>query len=878
MKGSESLDGKVCMVTGATSGHGKALARGIADLGAEVVLLGRDSRRCHVVQRQIEQGCGRRPRILVCDLASRRDIERAAAEFLSWDMPLHVLVNNAGLVNSKRRLTIDGLEETFAVNYLAAFQLSLLLLERLRNSEPAKIINVASDMHKIVTLDLDNLGLSHGYSWWKAYSSSKLALVYFTHELAQRLQGEGVSVFAVDPGPLASNIAMNNDGLLVGLAGLMIRRLFPSPERAAKTALFLAAASGLAGQSGGYFKYKKQRRPRTSSRDPLLGRKLWQLSARLTGVDMPRLTKESIGGHDYRLIRSATAERKGGFMADRTVQPGTDFIRAIISADIESDKHGGRVQTRFPPEPNGYLHIGHAKSICLNFGVAAEFGGKCNLRFDDTNPSKEDVEYTDSIREDVRWLGFDWENREYYASDYFEKLYEFALRLVKKGLAYVCDLSAEEIRAYRGTLTEPGRNSPFRERPVEENLDLFRRMKAGEFEDGSRVLRAKIDMASPNIVMRDPTLYRIRRETHQRTGDSWCIYPMYDFAHCLSDAIEDVTHSLCTLEFENNRELYDWIVDAVEPPGKPRQIEFARLNLSYTVLSKRKLLQLVESGKVSGWDDPRMPTLCGLRRRGYTPESIRKFCERIGLAKRDSMVDVALLEYSIRDDLNYSAARRMCVLRPLKVVIDNYPEGKIEEFEAPNLPDDPEKMGSRKIPFSREIFIERTDFMQDPPRKFFRLAPGREVRLRWAYFIKCERVVTDEQTGEVIELHCSYDPASRGGNSPDGRKVKGTIHWVSAGQAITAKVRLYDRLFMTERPGSANGSFTDDINPDSLEVLDDCRVEPSLASAQPASRCQFERQGYFILDPADSRPDRPVFNRIVPLRDSWAKLLKKGKA
>ncbi|MBW1811238.1 MAG: glutamine--tRNA ligase/YqeY domain fusion protein, partial [Deltaproteobacteria bacterium] len=544
-----------------------------------------------------------------------------------------------------------------------------------------------------------------------------------------------------------------------------------------------------------------------------------------------------------------------------------------------NNKNDGRVMTRFPPEPNGYLHIGHAKSICLNFGIAQDYhGGMCNLRFDDTNPTKEDVEYTDSIKADVRWLGFDWDDREYYASDYFEQLYQFAIKLIEKGKAYVCDLSAEQIREYRGTLTKPGKDSPYRNRSIEENLDLFKRMRAGELEDGSRVLRAKIDMALPNIVMRDPTLYRIRKEKHHRTGDSWCIYPMYDLAHCTSDSIEKITHSLCTLEFENNRALYDWILDELEVDYHPQQIEFARLNITFTVLSKRMLLRLVEDGLVNGWSDPRMPTLSGFRRRGYTPESIRNFCERVGVAKKDSTVDVALLEYSIRDDLNTKAPRVMGVLKPLKVIIDNYPENQTEEFEAPNLPDDPEKMGYRQVSFSREIYIERSDFMEDPPKKFFRLGPGREVRLRWAYFIKCERVVKDEKTGEIIELHCNYDPATRGGDSPDGRKVKGTIHWVSAVDCVTAEVRLYDRLFNVEKPGSGKGrDFIDDLNPDSLAQLFECKLERSLADAEAGQRYQFERQGYFCVDSQDSKKEKLVFNRIVPLRDSWAKIVKRQK-
>ena len=550
-----------------------------------------------------------------------------------------------------------------------------------------------------------------------------------------------------------------------------------------------------------------------------------------------------------------------------------DFIREIIAADIASDKHGGKVITRFPPEPNGYLHIGHAKSIVLNFGVAAENRGRCHLRFDDTNPTKEDVEYTESIQEDVRWLGYDWGEHLYYASDYFDTLCEFAIRLIRKGKAYVCDLSADEIREYRGTLKKPGKNSPYRERPVEENLDLFARMKAGEFPDGSRTLRAKIDMASPNLTMRDPTIYRIRKVPHHRTGDKWCIYPMYDFTHCLSDAIEGITHSLCTLEFENNRPLYDWFVKEVDPPWHPNQFEFARLNLSFTVMSKRKLLELVEQGHVSGWDDPRMPTLTGMRRRGYTPEAIRAFCEKIGVAKKDSMVDVALLEHAIRDDLNQKVKRVMCVLRPLKVVIENYPEGQTEELEAPYFPDDPPRMGSRKVPFSREVYIEREDFMEEPFKKFFRLAPGREVRLRWAYIIKCQSVVKDEK-GEITEVRCTYDPDTKSGGPAADRKVKGTLHWVSAPHSIEVEARLYDRLFTVQNPLGKKEDFKNFLNPDSLETLS-ARIEPN---AQTGDRVQFERQGYFFVDPKDSASEKPVFNRIVPLRDKWAKLVKAGKA
>ncbi|MDQ7838928.1 MAG: glutamine--tRNA ligase/YqeY domain fusion protein [Thermodesulfobacteriota bacterium] len=557
-------------------------------------------------------------------------------------------------------------------------------------------------------------------------------------------------------------------------------------------------------------------------------------------------------------------------------KPTSNFIRNIIEEDLKANKNQGRVHTRFPPEPNGYLHIGHAKSICLNFGLAAEYKGLCNLRFDDTNPTKEEVEYVESIKADVRWLGFDWGDRLFYASDYFEQLYRYAVQLITAGKAYVCDLSPEDIREYRGTLTAPGKDSPYRTRPVEENLDLFERMRAGEFEDGSRVLRAKIDMASGNLNMRDPVMYRILRAAHHRTGDKWRIYPMYDFAHCFSDSIEGITHSICTLEFEDHRPLYDWFLDQ-SGVHHPQQIEFARLNLSYTVLSKRKLVQLVEGGYVTGWDDPRMPTLAGLRRRGYTPESIQDFCERIGVAKRDSIVDMALLEHCLREDLNKRAPRVMGVLRPLRVVIDNYPEGRVEELEAVNNPEDP-GMGSRRVPFSRVLYIEQEDFREDPPKKFYRLAPGREVRLRYAYFITCVGVVKDEQTGEVVELHCTYDPETRGGDSPDGRKVKATLHWVSAAHALEAEVRLYDHLFVKATPGEDKdgADFKTYLNPDSLETLTSCRVEPSLANAAPGSRYQFERQGYFCVDP-DSSHEKLVFNRTVPLRDSWAKVEKAQK-
>ena len=553
-----------------------------------------------------------------------------------------------------------------------------------------------------------------------------------------------------------------------------------------------------------------------------------------------------------------------------------DFIREIVTRDIETGKWDGRVQTRFPPEPNGYLHIGHAKSICLNFGIANEFGGKCNLRFDDTNPVKEEQEYIDSIKEDVRWLGFDWEDRELYGSDYFEQFYEWAVQLVRAGKAYVCDLSAEEVRRYRGTLTEPGKESPHRNRPVEENLDLFQRMRAGEFPDGSRTLRAKIDMAHPNLNMRDPVMYRILHASHPHTGDAWCIYPMYDWAHGQEDSIERITHSICTLEFENHRPLYDWFLDQLGI-YHPQQIEFARLNLTYTVMSKRKLLGLVKDGHVRGWDDPRMPTICGFRRRGYTPESIRSFCDRIGVAKFNSTIDFGLLEHHLREDLNKRAPRVMAVLHPLRVVIENYPEDQVEEMEAVNNPEDA-AMGTRKVPFSRVLYIEREDFMEDPPRKFYRLAPGREVRLRYAYFVTCTDVVKDE-AGEIVELHCTYDPATRGGDAPDGRKVKSTLHWVSAAHALEAEVRLYDHLFAKENPSEVEEgeNFMSNLNPNALETLPSCWVEPSLAGAAPGSRCQFERLGYFCVDP-DSSDAKLVFNRTVTLRDTWAKIQKAGKA
>ena len=562
-------------------------------------------------------------------------------------------------------------------------------------------------------------------------------------------------------------------------------------------------------------------------------------------------------------------------MAQTNSTPPSDFIREIIDEHLRINRFQGRVATRFPPEPNGYLHIGHAKSVCLNFGIAAQYGGTCNLRMDDTDPTGESQEYVDSIIRDVRWLGFDWEDRLYYASDYYEQLYQFAVQLIKMGKAYVCSLSANEIREYRGTLTEPGKESPYRNRPVEENLDLFKRMRAGEFKEGTYVLRAKIDMASPNITMRDPIMYRIRYEPHYRTENKWCIYPMYDFAHCLSDSIERITHSICTLEFENNRPLYDWFLDALKLESHPQQIEFARLNLSYTVLSKRRLIELVENGNVSGWDDPRMPTLAGLRRRGYTPEAIRNFCERIGVAKNDSIIDMALLEHCIREDLNITSPRVMAVLRPLRVVIDNYPEGKIEEFDCPYHPQNPD-MGSRKVPFSRVLFIEQEDFLEKPPKKFYRLAPGKEVRLRYGYFIKCVNVVKDPSTGEVTEVHCTYDPETRSGFAPDGRKVDATIHWVSAEHSLPAEARLYDRLFRVANPLEGGSDYMEHLNPKSLEVLKTCRVEPSLKGAAPGSRFQFERVGYFCVD-SDSSDKGLVFNRTVTLRDTWAKISEKGK-
>ena len=550
--------------------------------------------------------------------------------------------------------------------------------------------------------------------------------------------------------------------------------------------------------------------------------------------------------------------------------PGKDFIRNIVSDDLATGKYDGRVATRFPPEPNGYLHIGHAKSACLNFGIAAENGGFCNLRFDDTNPTKEEMEYVESIQEDLRWLGFEWGDRARYSSDYFDQLYEYALQLIKADKAYVCDLSQEEIRQYRGTLTEPGRDSPYRDRTIEENMELFESMRSGAFDEGSRVLRAKIDMASGNLNLRDPVIYRIMKVPHHRTGDKWCIYPTYDFAHGQSDSIEGVTHSICTMEFEDHRPLYDWLLDELDV-YHPQQIEFARLNVSHTMMSKRKLLELVEQGYVTGWDDPRMPTLSAMRRRGYTPESIRTFCERIGVAKRQNTVEIAMLEHCVREDLNKKAFRVMAVLDPLRVVIENYPEGQVEELEATNNPEDP-SMGSRTVPFTRELYIERDDFREDPPPKYFRLAPGREVRLRYGYFIRCVDVIKDDD-GEVVELRCTYDPETRGGHAPDGRKVRGTIHWVSVGRSIPAEVRLYDHLFTIERPDDASdgSDYRSNINPDSLEILTACRVEAGLSAARPGTPYQFERRGYFCVDSVDSSPDSLVFNRTVSLRDSWSR-------
>ncbi len=565
-------------------------------------------------------------------------------------------------------------------------------------------------------------------------------------------------------------------------------------------------------------------------------------------------------------------------MSDNEIKSPSNFIKQKIKDDIEKNINEGRVHTRFPPEPNGYLHIGHAKSICLNFGVASEFNGLCNLRFDDTNPSREEEEYVNAIIEDVKWLGFDWGERKHYASDYFDRLYDYAVQLIKDGKAFVCDLTPDEMREHRGTLTEPGKESPYRDRTVEENLELFEKMKAGEFDDGSRTLRAKIDMSSGNINMRDPVIYRIQRATHHMTGDKWCIYPMYDFTHCISDSIESITHSLCTLEFEDHRPLYDWFLDELNV-FHPQQIEFARLNLSYMVMSKRKLLMLFHDGDVKGWDDPRMPTISGLRRRGYTPVSIRNFCDRIGVAKAESTVDIAMLEFCIREDLNKHAPRVMAVLNPLKVVITNYPDDKADELDAINNPEDP-NAGTRKVPFSKVLYIERDDFMEDPPKKFFRLAPGREVRLRYAYFVTCIDIVKDSN-GEITEIHCTYDPETRGGNAPDGpacrtgrRKVKATIHWVSAEHAVEGEVRLYNHLFIKENPEAGGDDFKSNMNPDSLEVLPACYMEPSLKDVQPGSRYQFERLGYFCVDP-DSTAEKPVFNRTVTLRDTWAKLQKK---
>jgi glutaminyl-tRNA synthetase len=563
-------------------------------------------------------------------------------------------------------------------------------------------------------------------------------------------------------------------------------------------------------------------------------------------------------------------------MKEQDKSPGANFIAAIISADIRANKNDGRVMTRFPPEPNGYLHIGHAKSICLNFGLAQDFGGVCNLRFDDTNPTKEEQAYIDSIKEDVRWLGFDWQDRLYFASDYFDKFYEFAVILIKKGKAYVDSFSADEIREYRGTLTRPGRESPYRQRSIEENLDLFERMKAGEFPDGTHVLRAKINMTSGNLNMRDPVMYRILHASHHRTGDKWCIYPMYDFAHGQSDSIEGITHSICTLEFEDHRPLYDWFIDELELSCHPQQIEFARLNLTYTIMSKRKLVRLVAEGHVHSWDDPRLPTISGLRRRGFTPEAIRDFCDRIGVAKKDSTVDMALLEHCLREDLNKRAPRVMAVLKPLKVVLENYPEGQLEELDAVNNPEDP-AAGSRKVPFARELYIEQDDFMEEPSKKFFRLAPGREVRLRYGYFITCTSIKKDDVTGEILELRCTYDPETRGGNAPDGRKVKATLHWVSVQHSLPAEVRLYSHLFTRENPVDVGEGedFTTFINPESLDILTGCCLEPNLADAQPESIYQFERLGYFCVDRHDSSRGRLVFNRSVTLRDAWAKIQKK---
>jgi len=569
----------------------------------------------------------------------------------------------------------------------------------------------------------------------------------------------------------------------------------------------------------------------------------------------------------YVMLVTSTNDKK---MKSNSTDKPLDFIRQIVAEDLASEKHTTTI-TRFPPEPNGFLHIGHAKSICLNFGIAKENNSVCHLRFDDTNPSKEESKYVLSIQEDVKWLGFNWGDNLYYASDYFDRLYDYAVQLIKATKAYVCDLNSDEIREYRGTLTEPGKESPWRNRSIDENLDLFDRMKAGEFEEGSCVLRAKIDMSSANLNMRDPIIYRILKMAHHRTGERWCIYPMYDFTHCLSDAIEKITHSLCTLEFEDHRPLYDWTLDVLNTKCHPQQIEFARLNLTYTVMSKRKLLQLVQGNYVDGWDDPRMLTISGLRRRGYTPASIRNFCEIIGVGKRESWIDMTVLENAIRDDLNPSAPRVMGVLKPLKVIIDNYPEDHVEEMEAKNHPQKPE-MGSRLLPFTKELYIEQSDFMEDPPKKFFRLGPGREVRLRYGYLIQFASMVKDKKTGAIKEIHCTYDPESRGGNAPDGRKVKGTIHWVSTVYAIKSPVRLYDRLFNIEKPGTDKDiDFKEQLNPDSKELLLDCMVEPSLGDMKPGTRIQFERQGYFCIDTVDSRKGQPVFNRIVSMRDSWAR-------
>jgi glutaminyl-tRNA synthetase len=570
------------------------------------------------------------------------------------------------------------------------------------------------------------------------------------------------------------------------------------------------------------------------------------------------------------------AARGAASMAQANSSPSSDFIREIIEEHLKTDRFKGRIATRFPPEPNGYLHIGHAKSVCINFGIAAQYDGTCNLRMDDTDPSGESLEYVESIINDVLWLGFDWEDRLFYASDYFEQLYEFAVQLIKVGKAYVCSLSADEIREQRGTLTEPGKESPYRNRSIEENLDLFARMRAGEFEDGAHVLRGKIDMGSPNITMRDPVFYRIKRAPHYRTGMQWCIYPMYDFAHCLSDSLERITHSICTLEFENNRPLYDWILDQLNVESHPQQIEFARLNLSYTILSKRRLIELVQKGDVMGWDDPRMPTIAGMRRRGYPPEAIRSFCSRIGVAKNENLVDISLLEHCVQEDLNERAPRVMGVLRPLRVVIDDYPEGQVEEFECPNHPQNP-SMGSRKVPFSKILYIEQDDFLENPPKKYYRLGPGREVRLRYSYIIKCVSVVKDERTSEVVEVHCSYDPETRKAPPRDGHKVEGVIHWISADHSAPAEVRLYDRLFQVADPASREDDFRKYLNPRSLETLTSCRVESSLADAEPGTRYQFERLGYFCVDSKDSFPGRLVLNRVVTLRDSWAKISGKEK-